>query len=124
MRTIQFIIALSIITAGCSEDDPNGGCVAVDKALKQVASLENIVEKGIIAGRPDCTVYKGARIFACVYKGERTYYLSNGASSMATCVFIAYDCHGDEIINFGTDSEGWNTFYGEQTEEELLWTKM
>ena len=119
----RLAIIFLIITAGCSKDDAEKGCVPIDKALGQVASLSNIAEKGLVAGRPDCSVYAGARIFACRYQEQTAYSFSNPASSLSTCGFIVYDCFGDEIINRATDEAAWTAFEAKKTNEELLWEK-
>ena len=114
---------VAIGLAGCSEDNADNGCVPTSKALEEVSSLANIVNTGKVAGRPSCTVYTGARIFACKYKGETTYYFTNPASSLGVCVSIAYDCHGDEILNWADDNAAWTAFEAETSEGEELWKK-
>jgi hypothetical protein len=123
MRLLKLTIVLIVIFAGCSSDDPDKGCVPVKKALKKISALSDIVEKGVVAGRPKCQVYTGAQIVACIYEGARVYYFANYASSNATCVALAYDCHGDELINWGDSQAEWSAFEKDRTEEELLWEK-
>ena len=116
-------ITLFVGFSNCSNDGPENSCVPTSKALDEISSLSNIVENGKIAGRPTCTVYSGARISACKYKGETTYYFVNAASSNASCVWIAYDCRGEELINWGSNQAAWSEFEAERSEEELLWQK-
>jgi len=120
---ISVIFLLILGFAGCSDDSPGDGCIQPDRALEDISSLANIVNSGRVAGRPACIVYSFASIHACKYKGETTYYFTNSASSNSVCVSIAYDCHGDEILNWGTDQASWTAFEAERTEEELLWEK-
>ena len=121
MRSLV-LIALAVLVA-CSEDPAEKTCVPPSKALDEVASLATIVDNGLIAGRPNCTVYAGSKIYSCKYKGEITYYFVNSASSNSECVMIAYDCHGEELINWGSNQSAWAAFEAERSEVELLWTK-
>ena len=125
MRFIRTFVALSFIlgATSCSDDGPGEGCVPVSKAVDDISSLSNIIDNGKIAGRPTCTVYSGARIYACKYKGESAYYFVNAASSNSACVMIAYDCYGEELINWGSNQAAWTEFEQERSEEELLWQK-
>jgi hypothetical protein len=109
--------------AGCDEGDTGNGCVDVSRALEEVSSLSNIVKAGRVAGRPSCVVYAGAQIYACEYKGETTYVFTNPASSNSLCGWIVYDCHGEEIINRGSDEAAWTAFDAERSELEELWKK-
>ena len=122
MRLLVIVLAFAVIT-GCSDDHASDGCVQPKDALEDISSLANIVNSGRIAGRPSCMVYAFAKIYACKYKDETTYYLTNMASSNSVCNSIAYDCHGDEILNWGTDQASWTAFEAERTDEELLWEK-
>ena len=112
-----------LVIAGCSDEDQEKQCVESSKALEEVSSLANIVNNDKIAGRPTCTVYSGAQIFACQYEGQTTYYFTNPASSVAVCGFIAYDCHGEELINRGSNDEAWTQFEEDRTDAEELWAK-
>lgn len=125
MRFLQTCLVLVFLLSvtSCSDDGPGDGCVPVSKALDDISSLSNIVDNGKIAGRPTCTVYSAARIYACKYKGESTYYFVNAASSNSSCVMIAYDCHGEELINWGANQTAWTEFEQARSEEELLWEK-
>ena len=114
---------MALCLSDCSEKDPDNGCVQPANALEQISSLANIVNTGRVAGRPSCIVYSFASIHACKYKGETTYYFTNSASSNSVCVLIAYDCRGEEILNWRTDQPSWTAFEAERTDEELLWEK-
>jgi hypothetical protein len=122
---MRILVLLLILTVGvrCSEEGPENGCVPTSKALTDISSLSNIVNSGKIAGRPTCTVYSMARIYACKYKGATTYYFVNSASSNSVCVMIAYDCQGEELVNWGSNQAAWTEFESERSEEELLWEK-
>jgi hypothetical protein len=122
MRLLIVILA-SIVLSGCSENDPGDNCIGPSKALEDISSLANIVNSGRVAGRPSCIVYAFAKIHACQYKGETTYYFTNSASSNSACVSIAYDCRGEEILNWGTDQASWTAFEAERSDEDLLWEK-
>jgi hypothetical protein len=125
MRIVPVCLALSLFISitNCSDDGPENSCVPASKALTDISSLSNIADNGKIAGRPSCTVYSGARIYTCTYKGETTYYFVNAASSNSACVMIAYDCQGEELINWGSNQTAWSEFEAERSEEELLWQK-
>jgi hypothetical protein len=123
MKRFVLYTIIVISLARCSEDDNGNGCVPVSKALEEVSSLSNIVKAGRVAGRPSCVVYAGARIYACEYKGETTYVFTNPASSNSLCGWIVYDCHGEELINRGSDEAAWTAFDAERSELEELWKK-
>jgi hypothetical protein len=120
--SIATSFVLSVIFS-CSEKGPENNCGPTSKALADISSLSNIVNSGKIAGRPTCTVYAGSQIYACRYQGETTYYLINAASSIASCVMIAYDCHGEELINWGSNESAWSAFETDRSDEEMLWEK-
>ena len=121
---ISLLVLIGLVDfSRCSENDPGNQCVAPSKALDEVSSLSNIVNNGKIAGRPTCIVYGGATIYSCVYKGATAYYFVNAASSNSACVMIAYDCHGEELINWGSNQSAWTSFEAERSEENLLWEK-
>ena len=125
MRILSSLLAFLFLVAliRCSENEPGNNCVSPSKALDEVSSLSNIVNNSKVAGRPTCIVYAGASIYSCIYKGETTYYFVNSASSNSACVMIAYDCHGEELINWGSNQNAWTSFEGERSEESLLWEK-
>jgi hypothetical protein len=122
MRLFALTCVVAFV-AGCSEESPERRCVEPSNALADISSLSNIVNNGKVAGRPSCLVYSGAQIHSSQYNGQTTYSFANPLSSVDVCGFIAYDCHGEEIINRGGNSEDWDAFEQERTDVELLWEK-
>jgi hypothetical protein len=122
MRVV-LLTSLVILTASCSEENPERKCIEPSSALADISSLSNIVNNGKVAGRPGCIVYSGAQIQSCQYESQTTYFFTNASSSEAVCGFIVYDCHGEEIINRGGNAEAWDAFERDRTDVELLWEK-
>ncbi len=119
------IASMIILLASCldEKDDQAKLCPGISEPLKEIKTLKLIVNNGVVAGREQCTVYAGAQIFAGAHKGNRVFYFTNPASSLAVCGSIAYNCQGEEILNRALNNQGWEDFMAELTGVEQLWVK-